>query len=267
MAYSNGYAVAILSGGRLLDERQDNIVAVPFGADYVIRLINRNGRRALAKVYVDGQNVTEGGIIVNGYSTVDLEGPTDKPVTFRFASTESKAAADHGKDGPDHDGSKGLIRVEWLPEREILPYNTGYLGATTDYEPPIPRSSLRKSGLAGRKGRMVNYSGPVGQHTNSTNTCSTPVGQLMSLYSSEPTSGGQELESGVTVEGKRSTQTFRRVHFDIDYSKPATVVMVKLKGYVASEGIPASGTTYCPSCRTKTKKNSDRYCRQCGERL
>jgi hypothetical protein len=279
MQYSNGYAVAVTLHGSVVESSADGVVALPFGEDYTVRLINRNRRRAVAVVYVDGQNVTGRGIVVSGNSSVDLERPTDKAVRFRFASTESEAAAEHGKAGADVDGTKGLVKVEWRPEREIQPYGTGFLGATSTretsrYEPAGPGgSSLRKSRL--RNSPPVSDKSLSANRGLTTEDC-TVAGQSLGHMELErctsfaPTSGGiklPDLKTGVTVEGARSSQEFQYVSFDLDHSAPVTMTMLKLKGYVASEGIPATGTRYCPACRTKTMKKTDKFCRNCGEQL
>lgn len=265
--YSNGYAVAILVNDNVVETRQDSIVSVPFGADYVIRLINRNNRRAVAKVSIDGQNVTKDGIIVGVglEGTVDLRRPLDKAVTFRFASTESTAAADHGKSGPDVDGSKGLITVEWRPEKKIYQYGTGHYGALSkkldDYTPR--HSSLRGSvptGQSCERSEMMGFS-PSYEREELTSGGITLSDVAMNACSSP------ELQSGVTVEGQYSNQQFRSVAFNIDYIAHPTIVSIKLMGYVENEGIPRTGTLYCPSCRTKTHKKTDKFCRQCGEKL
>lgn len=264
MSFSNGYAVAVLVNGNVLEERVDGVVAIPFGADYALRLINRTGKRALARVALDGQQVTGGGIIVGPHSTVDLERPTDKPVKFRFASTESKAAEEHGKAGPDTEGDKGLVQVQWQPEKVYRNYETGYLGAfseskqTSDY---TPRPQHTNSSL--RSHRLMR-GGPCGQSMSASHERQT---KTMSLCDSDSGRTSSNLSSGVTVEGGHSSQSFRYVSFDVDHSVHPTNITLKLKGYVAEEGVPVTGTLYCPSCRTKTKKATDNYCRKCGEKL
>jgi hypothetical protein len=256
--YSGGYALAIVQNGNVVETRQDGRVAVCFGSDYAIRLINRNSQRAVAKVSIDGQNVSGGGLIVNANGSVDLERPTDKPVTFRFASTESEAAASHGKAGADIDGSKGLILVEWRPEKHYQMYGTGYLGAYSEKRPSSYDRPLG-GGHSSRRG-MLNKGGT----TYETKTCggvATPDSRAVNSCASS------SLSSGVTVEGSYSTQGFQHVQFDVDYSAQVIITSLKLMGYNAESGIPREGNKYCPSCRTSTRKRSDKYCRQCGEKF
>lgn len=271
--FSGGYAIAIVQNGNVVETRQDGRVAVPFGSDYVIRLINRNGKRAVARVSIDGQQVTGSGIVVNGYGSVDLERPTDKAVTFRFASTESRAAEDHGKAGPDVHGDKGLIQVEWRPEKVYEKHATGYYGAFS--EKRLNDSSLRRNTRSGPCGQSLGFDSDESYTPRSMNAA---LGSMsFGPGRQQPTSGGiklpdssrstPELQSGVTVEGGYSSQSFRTVHFDIDYSVQPTITTIKLMGYMIDDGIPREGTRYCPACRTSTKKSTDRFCRQCGERL
>lgn len=256
MAFSNGYAVAVVVDGNVVDERQDGVAAIPFGVEYAIRLINKNGKDALAVVYIDGQRVTDGGLIIRAHTTTNLERPTDKSVRFRFASTDSDAAASHGKAGPDVDGSKGLIKIEWYPGRTYRPYMGAFSQRSSLHQDNVmPRGSdfglMRSKSLIGSHQEQKTSGGIVAPDYGASQSSVTDYGAL---------------QSGVTVEGGYSDQKFQYVSFDADYSQQ-TVVLVKLKGYVAEEGVPRTGTRYCPQCRTKTKKSSDRFCRHCGENL
>lgn len=241
--YSNGYVVSIVIDNQLVASRMDNIVVVPFGADYVIRLKNNNENDALAKVHVDGQNVTGGGIIVRARNTIDLERPTDKPVTFRFASTESQAAKEHGKAGPDIYGDKGLIKVEWFPEKEYRPL----IERKLDFNPYDHNRYTFPYKVINR------YSGMRSGRTSSLNLSPNYVpggeGEVYCGASRSSSLHSHELQSGVTVEGGYSQQMFNYTYFEADYTKP-TVILIKLKGYSPSVEIPREGTRYCSKCGT-----------------
>lgn len=277
--FSNGYAVAIVRNGSVVETRQDGQVAVPFGGDYAVRLINKNSRRAVATIHIDGRNVSGNGFIVPAFGSVDITRPADKPVNFRFASVDSGAAAAHGKAGPDVDGSKGLVLVEWRPERYIPPYSTGYLGAYAG-----PASTLSNRGHDYEYDKSTLHSRKPADTNQCTPRRITKDSGTLSMNAAVPTCGGivlpdtnnigmsfapspepkRELSSGVTVEGGYSSQTFNRVHFTVDENVPVTVTTLKLMGYTEAEGIPINGTAKCPECRTKTAKNTDKFCRNCG---
>jgi hypothetical protein len=76
----------------------------------------------------------------------------------------------------------------------------------------------------------------------------------------------ETLSTAVTVEGQVSNQSFVGVKVG-PLETSATVIQLKLKGYEASQGVPITGTNYCPQCRAKTLKNTDKFCRNCGTSL
>lgn len=231
MAHSNGYVVAIKAGQNVISERMDGVVPIPYGVDYVIRLTNRNSRRAVARVKIDGNDI--GSFVIDPYQTFDLERPEDKAVTFRLVSSHSAAAAAHGKAGADVDGSKGLIQVEWRGE----------------LTPPAPRrSSLHNSPT--RWDVVKTYD-------------SIPC--LLSFADSTPRrlSVADNLGTAVTVEGQYSNQRFTSVEMGT-LETHATILTLKLMGYEATEAVAVVGVNYCPKCRTKTVKPTDKFCRICG---
>jgi hypothetical protein len=72
MMYNNNLAAAIKVGGKILREFGD-IVYLPFGSEYQIRLKNLNQARAKLDIEIDGDNVTGSGIVLSSFQTIDLE--------------------------------------------------------------------------------------------------------------------------------------------------------------------------------------------------
>jgi hypothetical protein len=64
MMHSNDFVVAILHNGNFVEESKGGVVALPFGAEYAIRLRNKKHCRAVAQVFIDEENVSKGGIVV-----------------------------------------------------------------------------------------------------------------------------------------------------------------------------------------------------------
>lgn len=107
------YSVSIDVNGRVLAGRN---VVLPFGSEYRIGLYANPGRH-LVKVSVDGNNVTDGGLIVYGYNTTWLERPVaGSNRRFKFVSDKSVDAIAAGKSDID-ESCKGLIRVEFYREK------------------------------------------------------------------------------------------------------------------------------------------------------
>ena len=70
--YNEKLAVAIKSNGKILREFKDKVY-IKFGSEYSIYIKNLNNLRALVNVYIDGTNVTSGGLVVSANSEIDLE--------------------------------------------------------------------------------------------------------------------------------------------------------------------------------------------------
>ena len=75
MVYSNKFIAVIKHKGKVLREFSDSTVQIPFGADYSILLKNKDTRKALVEVKVDGKDVLDGNsIIVGPNETTELKG-------------------------------------------------------------------------------------------------------------------------------------------------------------------------------------------------
>ena len=114
--YNNKAAVAIKVNGKVLREFKDTVY-IPFGSEYSILLKNLNTVRALINVYIDGDNVVPGGLVLNAGQEVDLErairnGNMSEGNRFKFIERTSNIE--------DHRGIKledGLIRIEFQFEK------------------------------------------------------------------------------------------------------------------------------------------------------
>jgi hypothetical protein len=244
---SGKYGVDLVVDGNVISERADGVVAVPFGRDYAIRLRNDDSRRAVAVIYIDGINVSYDGFVVSGRSNWTIHRPADKAVTFRVASSQSTAAVEHGKAGEDTNGEKGLIRVEWRAElyrRE-------------------PQGFVMKDGAFDIK--LLDFNPHVSCSMGMNSTDGLELCSRRIVVNDVP-KATETLSTAVTVEGQASSQKFVGVQVG-PLETSATVIQLKLKGYEASQGVPITGTNYCPQCRARTAKPTDRYCRNCGASL
>jgi hypothetical protein len=115
--YSNKLAVAIKTAGKVLRESGDKVY-LPFGSEYSIFIKNLNSVRALVRVSLDGNSVTDGeDLVVYGNSELNLErflkkGNMESGNRFKFIERTSKVEAHRGIEAED-----GLLRVEFQFEK------------------------------------------------------------------------------------------------------------------------------------------------------
>ena len=118
MVYSNKFVMCVLLNGRPQKELANGVVSLPFGTEYALRFRNKNNRRAVVQIYIDGENVSGGGYVVNAHSYVDIKRHHDIDRAFKFVSLDSEDAVDYGKDGPNEDKVKGTIEARFYLEKE-----------------------------------------------------------------------------------------------------------------------------------------------------
>jgi hypothetical protein len=237
---SSNYEVGILCGSDgAVKEQNDGVVPLPYNSEYRIRLVNHDNKGCTAKVFIDGENLAW--VVLNGGEILDLERPTldGKRNKFKFVSLDSRAAKDAGK-CENSDYSKGVVRVEFYPEKESKPVEHHH-HFYNRYVPWRPDPWDYRYG-------PPNYfiGGPL-----------NPESVMAMSYNKS-----EKLEPGCTVEGTRSNQEFVSSHLDVE-SQPVIITIV-LKGYHVSNSAAA---LYCDNCGSSNHRKTAKYCSDCGEKL
>ena len=70
--YNSKLVASIKANGKVLREFKDTVY-IPFGSEYSILLKNLNTVRALINIYIDGDNVVPGGLVLNAGQEIDLQ--------------------------------------------------------------------------------------------------------------------------------------------------------------------------------------------------
>jgi hypothetical protein len=91
---------------------------IPFGSCYTLRLRNKNSRQAACKLFIDGEKMCKGGIIVPANSYRDIDCSTVTLQKFKFVDLQSVDAQEHGKDQSNVSRQMGLIVAQWHLEVE-----------------------------------------------------------------------------------------------------------------------------------------------------
>ena len=155
----------------------DGIVIVPFDSEYQLLLKNNNDRRAVAKVIIDGTNISmHGDIVIPAMSSIKLErfitDSLDKGKRFKFVALDNPEVDDPTR------AENGLIRVEFQLEekREYIIYDS----------PPY---------YFGEDFRLWAVPNDSFNYTHNTNTSAEP---------------------GATIGGSNSDQKFRKVDIELE---------------------------------------------------
>ena len=121
------------AGGTTTHELESGHVAARPGQVYVLRLRNHGPLRCVADVSIDGHGVTGNGLVINAWSSVDLERPIHASERGRFTVIAEGDERVFGPDGGRDNAALGLIEARF---RRELP--NAFSRAVRD-EPSIPR--------------------------------------------------------------------------------------------------------------------------------
>ena len=237
--YRDGFVVAIRVGDRFVEERGNGNFVVPFSSEYSIRLKNRNNRKAVARVYIDGEEVNKmGSFILDSDSVMDLERfVTDLSCgnKFRFGPLSD------GKVKDRNNGENGIIEVRFQLVKPVeFPiiyhnYTTHHINDISPYYLNSYTTSMPARG---------SICSPV------TSDCS----QAFTCCSSE---------KGATVEGSRSGQKFS-YSYTGELDPKETTIRICLIGTNDPGVAQYYSKQHCTHCGSKFGEN-DKYCSKCGE--
>jgi hypothetical protein len=250
MAYRKNFVVAIKHRGRILREL-DEAVKLPFGSEYSILLKNKDSRRAVAEVEIDGQDVVDGhSLIVEANTTIELTGFMKGMVVrnrFRFIEKTEQISKYRGDRVDD-----GLVRVEFRFEKIEVPIPV--------YIPPM-NPVTPQSGIWAAGGPIVGSS----LKSSGGNTFASSAYYCNSIPCSDVT------DDGITVKGSETHQGFTYGSTK-ELETASTVITLKLRGVnkktkkFVKKAVSVKSRLACTTCGQKSR-SSGKYCPRCGTYL
>jgi hypothetical protein len=258
MMYNQKLVASIKVKGKILREFKDTVY-IPFASEYSILLKNLHTQRAVVNVYLDGENVVPGGLVIDPGRSIDLErwiknGNLSEGNKFKFIERTSAI-----EDGPR--GIKledGLVRIEYQFElpRPIINISQ------THWNTPVYGSGVMR-GLSGSTG---DWAGPAGAVT-----CSASLNSVSADNFKITASGASfQNETGITVPGSKSTQTFQTVTVGTLESTVHNIVL-KLVGDLGNnkpvtKSVTVKAKPKCVTCGHQNKATA-KFCSECGTAL
>ena len=274
--FNQKLVASIKAKGKVLREFKDTVY-IPFGSEYSFLIKNLNTVRAVVNVFIDGENVVPGGLVIDPGRTVDLErwiknGNLSEGNKFKFI--ERTQAIEDGPRGIKLED--GLVRIEYQFEipRPILQINPAWISAsgsssTGDWYAKTASASYNVNGMM----RSVDFSAGEAMKASAT-SATTATLNSMGISAAGAVHDGMATmdwnDTGITVPGSKSTQKFQQVTMgaldptihnivlklvgDLGHNKPVTKpVTVKAK----------------PKCTTCGKQNkaTAKFCSECGTAL
>ena len=282
MMYESKLAAAIKVNGKVLREFNKDTVYIPFGSEYSILLKNLNTKRAVVNIFIDGQDIVEGGLVLNAGQEVDLErfvknGNLTEGNRLKFI--ERTAAIENGPRGVKLED--GLVRVEFQFEQPPRPI-TWTTTTTWNNNQIYPMG-----GIGGAMPTTYNVNGVLRSVDFSANgaTVQAQASAAINQYcaengianKSEVHEGTATMdwmsapvnETGITVPGSKSTQKFSTVYMGVMEPEKFSMVF-KLLGQTPNSPVAKPVTVKhkvkCTTCGRQNKHNA-KFCTECGTAL
>jgi hypothetical protein len=243
--YKQNFVVVVKCDGRILREHENDVVYLPFGSEYSILLKNKDSRRALVDIEIDGENVLGGHkLIVNGNETQEIKGfmrDMNNTNRFRFIHKTKEIQQFRGDKIDD-----GLIRVTYQFEKyKQEPIITTYTPPPWFYSNGFQSTDWTSGGKSLRSSCGL----------DSVYTCA------FSDYSSP------RVEEGITVKGSEIHQNYNYGNVGLLESNINTIVIC-LKGLTKNKQsiqkpITIKTKIKCSTCG-KSNKSNNKFCYNCG---
>jgi hypothetical protein len=211
------------------------------GDEYEIELFNPNPSYILAKIKIDGDYLSGGGIVLRPGERVFLERFLDSKNKFVFKTYNVDGEAEY----VGALRNNGLIEVEfYLEQQKIMLYGNNTFTTSTPY--------------------TFN-----GNPTTFTTTGTYTTNNLNAVVNTSNTSTylSKTIETGTTERGSNSNQQFTNSDRSFEWSPFQTTIWKILpesqKQYDAKE----LNVLYCGECGSKRKKDTHKFCPHCGTKF
>ena len=248
--YNQKLVASIKANRKVLREFKDTVY-IPFASEYSILIKNLNTVRAVVNVFIDGENVVSGGLVIDPGREVDLErwvknDNLSEGNKFKFIERTSAVEQHRGIKLED-----GIVRIEYQFERPPISVNT------------MP-SYQWNSVLRGIQDGSITASGSTG-FPNSATYSSTSAS-----LNSVNVSAQSFNDAGITVAGSKSTQSFTTTHVGALEAEKHSIVL-KLLGETPDnkpvyEAVTVKAKPKCTTCG-KQNKATAKFCSECGTAL
>jgi hypothetical protein len=286
--YNQKLVASIKANHKILREFKDTVY-VPFASEYSILIKNLNTVRAVVNVFIDGENQTPGGLVVDAGREVELErgiknGNLTEGNRFKFIERTGAVEQHRGITSED-----GIVRIEYqFEQRQVFAGSTNhYINNLSSYPGVTDKFTLTASGSIGGSTNVsqMNVGGALRGIDLSANgsAMAQAASASVSKYcadngiknlSSELHDGMATMDSyndaGITVPGSRSTQKFSTTYMGPLESEKHTIVL-KLLGETPDnkpvlKPVTVKTKPKCTSCG-KQNKATAKFCTECGTAL
>ena len=233
------------------------------GDEYEIELFNPTQDIILAKIKLDGNYISGGGIVLRRGERVFLERFLDSPKKFKFSTYEVNGKNVEAQESISKNGN---VEVEFYSEYKPFTPNVFLYGNGTTTTTPINGclttfTTTGKSFSTSAISTNTFYNASLNSKSLVADTFDKLEQQKISHLSD------RKIETGITEMGDSSAQTFEHSNKSFNsiafYNVYWKIFPNTEKQYTAEE----LSVSYCGNCGSKKKKSSFKFCPHCGTKF
>ena len=271
--YQSKFVTAVKVNNKVLREFKDEVY-IPFGSEYSLLLKNLNTKRAIVTVYIDGENQTPGGLVIDAGRECNLErsiknNNLNEGNKFRFIERTSNIEKHRGIGVED-----GIVRIEFEFEREQQQWwatNANQINTSGPWTPPGAGDVWLKGSTWNGQQHTPTY-GVAGAATNSVlrGTSATANLNNIQIGAAAVAQNVSYNDAGITVAGSKSDQKFKTISGVYGDGTKHNIVL-KLLGETPDNNPVVKEVTvkHKPKCTTcgRQNKHNAKFCVECGTAL
>ncbi len=245
-------------------KKYDGNVYLEDGQEFEIELFNPSKTQVLAVIKLNGERISQSGIIVRPGERIWLERYLDKNNRFKFETYQVGTS----KEVQEAIANNGSVEVEFFNER-VWSYINPRNGSIY-----VDQGSTWKSGTW--ENGLYNINGAFNTNFNNVNLTNTSSSDMFTCSSADLNIINDQVfkerlqETGRVAEGSKSEQEFVSVaaEFDTYACAKSTIKILPLsQKKVYSQDIKKQATAqYCTDCGTKIKATW-KFCATCGKKI
>lgn len=261
----DGQPTANITTNKSRVKTYDSKVYLHDGTQFEIELFNPKDKPVLAKIKLNGSYISSSGLILKPGQRVFLERFIDVDKKFKFETYE----VDNSPEADSAIRNNGLVEVEFYDEQVYYQTPNYWYGGNTLtihngsgnwHSSPVFTTSGGNAYYANSIG-ITGSNGPAGSSGTMLCSSSTSTSTFDMSAKKEETK-----ETGRVEQGEKSNQKMDTGYGNFNSWTSSTVKWQILP--VSAKPVEASEIrNYCPSCRTRIKKSSWKFCPSCGENL
>jgi hypothetical protein len=277
MMYQSKLVASLKANGKILREFKDTVY-IPFGSEYSFLIKNLNTTRALVNIFIDGDNVIEGGLVLNAGQEVDLEryvknGNLNAGNKFKFI--ERTQAIEDGPRGAKLED--GIVRIEFQFEKPYIPpvsrdWITAIGGTNQNsiYPASFNVNGALRSVDFSQNGQVMAQAASAAVDKYCADNGIVSKSEVHDGMATMDWMDAPKNDIGITVPGSKSTQKFQTTYMGAMEAEKHTIVLKLLGETPDNKPVLAPVTVKakqeCDTCGHKNKATA-KFCNKCGTSL